>query len=169
MSVAMIRDLYDYHRWANRTLFDFAAALGEPACAREVGAQFSHPRVTRMFAHLYGADRVWLSRWKGASPTALPGAELTTMAAVRAKWDALEAEQKAFVDALKDADLARTVEYKNTEGKAFRAPLGPLLQHVANHATHHRSEIATMVTMLSGSPPDTGMNTWVLARTGQTR
>jgi len=26
-----------------------------------------------------------------------------------------------------------------------------------------------MVTMLSGSPPDTGINTWILARTGQTR
>jgi len=26
-----------------------------------------------------------------------------------------------------------------------------------------------MVTILSGSPPDTGMNSWILARTGQTR
>ena len=122
-----------------------------------------------MFAHLYGADWVWLSRWKGTSPTNLPGADLPTMAIVRAKWDALEAEQQAFVAALTEADLSRAVAYKNTEGKAFSAPLGPLLQHVANHATHHRSEIATMVTMLSGSPPDTGINTWILARTGQMR
>jgi uncharacterized damage-inducible protein DinB len=169
MSMATIRDLYEYHRWANRRLYDFAAALGEETCARDVGPHFSHPKVTRMFAHLYGADWVWLSRWKGASPTTLPGAELTTMAMVRQKWDSLEAEQKAFVDALQDADLTRIVEYKNTEGKAFTAPLGPLLQHVANHATHHRSEIATMVTVLSGSPPDTGINTWILMRTGQTR
>jgi uncharacterized damage-inducible protein DinB len=44
-----------------------------------------------------------------------------------------------------------------------------LLQHVANHATHHRSEIATMLTIASGSPPDTGINTWELTRTGQQR
>ena len=169
MSVAMVRDLYDYHRWANRKLYDFAAALGEEACAREVGKQFSYPKVTRMFAHLSGADWIWLSRWKGTSPTTLPGAELTTMAVVRGRWDALEAEQKAFVDGLSDADLARVVEFKNTEGKAYSAPLGQLLQHVANHATHHRSEIATMVTMLSGSPPDTGINTWILVRSGQLR
>jgi len=169
MSVAMIRDLYEYHRWANCRLFDFASALGEETCARDVGAQFSHPRVTRMFGHLYGAEHLWLRRWKGTSPTNQPGAELTTMAAVRQPWDVLEAEQTAFLDALRDADLARVVEYKSTEGKVFRAPLGPLLQHVANHATHHRSEIATMVTMLSGSPPDTGINTWILLRTGQTR
>ena len=28
------------------------------------------------------------------------------------------------------------------------------------HATHHRSEIATMITLISGSPPDTGINTY---------
>ncbi|TMQ23015.1 MAG: hypothetical protein E6K82_11910, partial [Candidatus Rokuibacteriota bacterium] len=66
-----------------------------------------------------------------------------------------------------DADLPRVIQYKNTQGQAFQAPLGQLMQHVANHATHHRSEIATMVTMLSGSPPDTGINTWILTRTGQ--
>jgi uncharacterized damage-inducible protein DinB len=169
MSLTLIRDLYDYHRWANRRLYDVAAALGEDVCGRDVGKQFSYPTLTRMFGHLYGADRVWLSRWKGTSPTSLPGAEFATLAAVRARWDELEAEQRAFVDALTDADLGRVVEYKNTEGKAFRLPLGPLLQHVANHATHHRSEIATMVTMLSASPPDTGINSWLLVRSGQTR
>jgi uncharacterized damage-inducible protein DinB len=169
MSVAMIRDLYDYHRWANRRLFDVAAGLGAESCARDMGGHFSFSTLTRTFAHLYGADAVWLSRWKGVSPTAMPGGDLVTMAAVRRQWDALEAEQKAFVDDLADADLARTVEYKNTQGQAFTAPLGSLLQHVPNHATHHRSEIATMITLIKGSPPDTGMNTWVLLRTGQTR
>jgi uncharacterized damage-inducible protein DinB len=169
MSLTLIRDLYEYHRWANRRLYDVAAALGEDVCGRDVGKQFSYPTLTRMFGHLYGADRVWLSRWKGTSPTSLPGAEFPTLAAVRPRWDELEAEQRAFVDALTDTDLARTIEYKNTEGKAFRLPLGPLLQHVANHATHHRSEIATMVTMLSASPPDTGINSWLLMRSGQTR
>ena len=38
--------------------------------------------------------------------------------------------------------------------------LAPLLQHVVNHATHHRSEVATMITLASGSPPDTGINTY---------
>jgi len=92
--------------------------------AREVGAQFSHSKVTRMFAHLYGADWVWLSRWKGTSPTTQPGAELPTMALVRGPWDALETEQKAFIDGLKDSELERMVESRNTEGKAFSAPLG---------------------------------------------
>jgi len=169
MSLGMIRDLYAYNRWANHRLFDFAAALGEEVCRRDLGASFSMPTVARMFGHLYGAEWMWLARWKGTSPTSLPGAELLSMAAIRQTWDALETEAQAFVDGLAEADLARAVHYKTTEGKAYSAPLGQLLQHVANHATHHRSEIATMVTMLSGSPPDTGINTWILTRTGQLR
>jgi uncharacterized damage-inducible protein DinB len=169
MSLAMIRDLYEYNRWANHRLFDFAVGVGEEACARDLGPHFSVPTVTRMFAHLYGAESAWLSRWKGTSPTVMPGAELASMAAVRQAWDRLEADERAFIEGLGEADLGRVVNFRNTEGKAYSAPLGQLLQHVANHATHHRSEIATMVTLLSGSPPDTGINSWILVRTGQMR
>ena len=169
MSTAFIRDLYEYNRWANHRLFDFAAQLGENVCGRDVGKQFSMPTVTRMFGHMYGAESIWLSRWKGTSPPVMPGARFVSLADVRQKWDVLEAEQQAFITGLTDAALARTIDYKNTEGKAFTASLGTLMQHVANHATHHRSEIATMVTMLSGSPPDTGINTWTLIRSGQMR
>ncbi|HYB69926.1 MAG TPA: DinB family protein [Candidatus Bathyarchaeia archaeon] len=160
MAVALIQDLYDYHRWANRRLFDVATGLGD-AVGRDMGRHFSFPTLKGMFAHVYGADHVWLTRWKGSSPSRLLGdADFATMADLRARWDVLEAEQRAFVEALGEADLARPVVYKNTEGKEFRVALGPLLQHVVNHATHHRSEAATMITLISGSPPDTGINTY---------
>ena len=32
MSIEMIRGLYDYHRWANRALFDIAVARGVRWC-----------------------------------------------------------------------------------------------------------------------------------------
>jgi uncharacterized damage-inducible protein DinB len=161
MSTELVRSLYDYHRWANRRLFEVAAALGDAAVTRDMGKHWSVPTVKGMFAHLYGADSIWLSRWRGTSPSRLPGdADFATMADLRVRWDALEAEQRAFVDGLTEADLARPVSYKNTEGAQFSVALGPLLQHVVNHATHHRSEIATMITVISGSPPDTGINTY---------
>jgi uncharacterized damage-inducible protein DinB len=169
MSAAMLADLYEYHRWANHMLFDVASALGEDACARELGKHFSVPTLTRMFAHIYGADLNWLKRFKGSSPTESPFFDIPSMAEVRRKWDPLEAEQKAFVEGLTEADVSREVHYKNSQGQAFHATLGVLLQHVANRATHHRSEIATMLTLLSGSPPDTGINTWILRRTDQAR
>jgi uncharacterized damage-inducible protein DinB len=110
-----------------------------------------------------------MSRWTGGSLTVPPGGELATLASIRTPWDDVEREQRAFVEALTAADFDRVVLYSNAEGKQFRAPLGPLLHHVANHATHHRSEIATMLTMVSGSPPDTGLVTYLLATTGQQR
>ena len=161
MSTELIRGLYDYHHWANRRLFDVAAGLGDAALTRDMGKQWSVPTLKGMFAHLYGADTAWLSRWKGTSPARIPGdADVPTMADLRARWDALEVEQRSFVAGLSDADLARPVTYKNTEGVQFTVALGPLLQHVVNHATHHRSEAATMITLISGSPPDTGINTY---------
>jgi len=167
MDAELIRGLYDYHRWANRRLFDVAAGLGEEAAQREVGKQFSFPTVRRMFAHLYGADWVWLMRWKGTSPTKLPGGEIESLADLREKWDAVEREQRAFVESLTPADLGRIVAYTSTEGKAFKVALGPLLQHVVNHATHHRSEIATMLTMIHGSPPPTDLAIYQLIQSGQ--
>ena len=126
-----------------------------------MGKHWSVPTVKGMFAHIYGADSIWLSRWKGGTLTRLAGdADFATLADLRAKWDALEAEQRAFVDGLAEADLARPVTYRNTQGAQFSVALGALLQHVVNHATHHRSEIATMITLISGSPPDTGINTY---------
>jgi uncharacterized damage-inducible protein DinB len=160
MAMALIRELYGYHWWANRRLFDVAAGLGD-AVTRDMGKHWSVPSVKAMFAHLYGADFIWLSRWKGGSPGRLPGdADFPTLGQLRAAWDALEVEQRAFVEGLGEADLARPVTYKNTAGEEFRVALGPLLQHVVNHATHHRSEIATMITLISASPPDTGINTY---------
>jgi uncharacterized damage-inducible protein DinB len=159
-SVDVIRALYDYHHWANRRLLDVAAGLGEDTAGRDVGPQFSFPTVRRLLAHIYGADSIWLARWKGTSPSGLPGADITSLAALRERWDELVADQKSFVESLTASELARIVRYKNTQGQPFENPLWTLLQHVANHATHHRSEVATMLTMLSGSPPSTDLITF---------
>lgn len=163
----VIRELWDYHWWANRRLFDVAAALGEDAVARDLGRHWSFPTLVGMLAHVCAADRVWLERWKGGSPPGLPGSDTKTLAALRPMWERLESEQRAFLATLSAADLARIVDYKNTEGKACRVALGPLLQHVPTHAVHHRSELATMITIISGSPPYTGLVTYQLAKTGQ--
>ena len=163
-SLDLIRGLYDYHRWANRRLFDVAAALEPAILTRDLGAHWSVATLTGMFAHLCGADALWLARWRGTSPAR---AEMPDLAAVRRVWDGVEADQRAFLDGLAEADLARPVTYRNAEGASLSLALGPSLQHVANHATHHRSEIATMLTLTSGSPPDTGIATYQTAVAGR--
>src|SRR5207247_1735477 len=119
-SVGLLRGLYDYHWWANHRLFGPVRALGEETARREVGKQFSFPTLKGMFAHLYAADFIWLSRWQGVPTGRLMGdGDFATLAELRSRWDRLEGEQKAFVEGLTPADLDRVVSYKNTEGKAL--------------------------------------------------
>jgi uncharacterized damage-inducible protein DinB len=160
METTLIRELYGYHHWANRRLFEVARGLGAEPQSRDMGKPWSFPTLTRMFSHIYGADWLWLQRFRGVSPTTMPGPEFATLDALRPAWDALEAEQRAHLDLLTEADLARIVSFKNTQGIEGHVALGPLLQHVVNHATHHRSEAAAMITLISGSPPDTGIATY---------
>ncbi|MGH7353754.1 MAG: DinB family protein [Candidatus Rokuibacteriota bacterium] len=167
----LIRGLYDYHWWANQRLFDAVRKLGEEAAGRDLGKHFSFPTLRGMLAHIYAADWIWLERWHGRTPTALPP-EPPTLSALRAIWEPFEKTQRAFIGALTPADLSRSVEFRSTayptkDGGPYRIPLAPLLQHVANHATHHRSEIATMHTLLAGSPPATDISLYLAIASGR--
>src|SRR4030095_2113508 len=100
-----------------------------------MGKQWSVPTLKGMFAHIYGADTIWLTRWRGTSPSRIPGdADFASMADLRAKWDALESEQRAFVDGLDEAGLSRVVSYKNTEGTELGVALRGLLRDLGNQA-----------------------------------
>ena len=160
MSLELIHELWEYHHWANRRLFDVTAALGDEIAGRDVGTQFSMPTIRQMLTHIYSSDRIWLLRWTGDPDATHTGGDITTLSQLRPRWDELEAEQRRYLGGLRDADLERAVEIRR-EGKTEQLPFAPLLLHVPNHATHHRSEIATMLTMVSGSPPDTGVNTYI--------
>lgn len=164
----LVRDLYTFHRWANRRLWDAFVALG-PRGTVNLGKHFSFPTIKGVFAHIHGADAIWLARWKGTSQARLLGdSDFPTAAALRGRWDELEKDQWAFLTALGPADLRRVVAYRNTTGQPFSAPLGTLLHHVVDHGTHHRSEIATMITTAGGAPPATGIIAYHLATSGQT-
>jgi uncharacterized damage-inducible protein DinB len=165
MSVALIREYWVYHHWANHKLFEVTAALGEDAAGRPVGKQFSEPSPRAMLVHIYGADRFWLETWLGRPPTVVRGDPtyglvITTLGELGRRWDELKAEQRRFLDGLVETDLARPVDGTTPEGKIFSRPLGMLLLHVPTHAAHHRSELATMLTMVSAPPPDTGINSY---------
>lgn len=61
----------------------------------------------------------------------------------------------AYLAILSDAELDGEVEYRSNEGKPFVSRRRDMLTHVYNHATYHRGQIAVLVKMAGGSPPDT--------------
>ena len=62
--------LYAYTRWACGKVLDSVESLTAGEFTRAVGGSFGSVQAT--LAHLWGADWVWLERWHGRSPAALP-------------------------------------------------------------------------------------------------
>jgi uncharacterized damage-inducible protein DinB len=147
----VIRSLYRYNDWANQRILEASARL-TPAQLREGGgASFDSIRDT--LVHTMGAQWLYLERWHGRSPRALPAAaDFPDLAAIRTRWDRIERDTQAFVAAVTDADLTRVVEYTNTRGERWAYPLWQQMIHQVNHATQHRSEAAVMLTKLGSSP-----------------
>lgn len=151
MSLEMIRTLYNYNAWANRRVLDTAARLSPEQLQATMGTSFDSIHAT--LVHVMGAQWIWLSRWQGMSPTALFNpADYPDLAAIRQRWDEIERDTQAFVQALDEAGLARVVNYSNTTGSPFAYPLWQLMLHQVNHATQHRSEVAMVLTEFGYSP-----------------
>ena len=88
---------------------------------------------------------MWLRRWKGESPRALPDwAVAPGVEDLRAKLRGIETERAAFLDTLTDAGLSRRVAYTNLKGEPLEYVLADLLMHLVNHSTYHRGQVAAM-------------------------
>jgi uncharacterized damage-inducible protein DinB len=148
---AVIRDLYEYSAWANARILDTAATLTREQLLAPGGASFDSVRDT--LVHTMNAPWLYLERWQARSPRAWPEASTyPDLAAIRARWDAIERDTHAFVVALDDARLAAVVEYTNMQGEPWAYPLWQQMIHQVNHATQHRSEAAVLLTQLGHSP-----------------
>ncbi|HND22651.1 MAG TPA: DinB family protein, partial [Acidobacteriota bacterium] len=79
-------------------------------------------------------------------------ADFPTVESLVERWNTVEANIREFLSTLTDDDLTRMVEYPNDRGELLTMPLGELLQHAANHAVHHRGQVALLLRMLGQSP-----------------
>jgi uncharacterized damage-inducible protein DinB len=151
MLTEVIRNLYDYNAWANTRILDRAAALTPAQLLAPGGASFDSVRDT--LVHTMGAQWLYLERWHGRSPRAMPDAKtFADLAAIRSRWDEIERDTQAFVAALDDTQLAAPLSYVNTQGETWTYPLWQQMIHQVNHATQHRSEAAVLLTQLGHSP-----------------
>ena len=154
MHLDMLRLLYSHNAWANARILDTAAAL-TPEQSRTpniAGLASVHDTLT----HTLGAQQLWFSRWRCTSLVTTPApADYPDLAAIRERWEKLEADTGAFVAALgvdEEHDPARDVTYANTRGQTWTKPLWQLLLQQVTHAAQHRSEIAAMLTHYGHSP-----------------
>jgi uncharacterized damage-inducible protein DinB len=156
VNVEDFRLLYAYNSWANHRTLDSCAGLSLEQFTRDLGSSFRSVRDT--LAHIYGAEWVWLERWRGRVPNALPSpTDLPDFDSVRGRRAQHEANLDAFIASLTPSELERVIKYKNTQGMPFEGPLSPMLQHVVNHSSYHRGQIATLLRQLGAKPVSTDL------------
>ena len=144
MSPEEMRALYDFNAWANRRAMDAASALTTEQFVKPLGSSFGSVRDT--LAHLCGAEWIWLERFQGRSPAALPDLDqFADLAGLRERWLEQEAQLLNFVGKLTQADLDRVMEYKTFKFGVYSNPLWQSMQHVVNHGTYHRGQVTTML------------------------
>jgi uncharacterized damage-inducible protein DinB len=162
----LLSSLYEYGAWVNQRLLEAAAALTEEQFTRQVLPGFGSVHLT--LVHLLGAEVLWFARWQGQSPkTMLSRQELPAAPAIRERWAELIDERRAYFAALDEAELAATLHWTNTRGQSYALPRWQVMLHCANHSTHHRSEVAAMLTKLGHEPDSTDLLEFYLERAGQ--
>src|SRR5258708_9643613 len=139
--------LFEYNYWGRDRQLEASAALSQEQFLRPLGSSFSSLRDT--LAHLVAAEWIWLERWLGRSPTALPSAEeFPTLARVEERWREVERDMREYLRGLKEDQLPRPLSYKNFAGVTWTYPLWRAMLHLVNHQTYHRGQVTTLLRQL---------------------
>lgn len=155
-----IEDLFAYGRWAMGKTLDSVTPLSADEFARSIGGSFGSVQGT--FVHMWGADWVWIERFHGRSPSALPaGVSLTSAGDVRGRYDEIHEAQKRLLGALTPARLAEPLTYVNFAGQTCTYSVSDAMVHVVNHGTYHRGQIATLLRQLGKKAASTDYLRWI--------
>lgn len=156
MDIQDFRTLYEYNSWANHRTLDSCASLTPEQFTRDLGSSFGSVRDT--LVHILGAEWIWLERWHGRVPAGLPVAkDFPDLESVRRRWAEVERDLIDYIASLTPEDLQRTIQFKTLAGVPVSQPLWPCLQHLANHSTYHRGQIATLLRQLGAKPVSTDL------------
>ena len=173
MTIDDIRPLYQYYRWANNRVFQAASRLSVEEFTRDLGGSFRSVRDT--LVHIIGGEWIWLRYWKEppTSSALLTGLRtrrdllfnpdsFPSVATVQLKWSEVENEQTEFVSSLTDELLERMLPFRATQVR-----LAQLMQHVANHSTYHRGQVALMMRQLGAEPVATDFHVFLVECTSE--
>lgn len=160
--------LYEYDRWANHRVLQACSTLTAEEFTGDLGGSFSSVRDTLL--HIFAGEWGWIQYWKEASPDSTFVADLMSrrkvlfdpsvfpdLAAIRQKWTEIEREQIEFIRSLTDEGFERNLPVRGKQVKLIH-----LMQHVANHSTYHRGQIALMMRQLKAVPQATDFHVFMM-------
>jgi uncharacterized damage-inducible protein DinB len=147
--------LANYNAFANRRLYEAAAAMSDADYRADHGAFFKSVHGT--LNHLLVTDRIWMKRFTGVGATAdsLDAILFDELAPLRAAREAEDSRIRVYVEALGEAELTRVISYRGvTSPRLIEQPLWEALTHFFNHQTHHRGQAHALLTRIAGAAPE---------------
>jgi uncharacterized damage-inducible protein DinB len=147
--------LANYNAFANRRLFEAAAALSDADYRADHGAFFKSVQGT--LNHLLVADRIWMKRFTGvgAAPDRLNAILFDEFAPLRAARETEDSRIRVYVEALGNGELLRKISYRGvTSPNLSEQPLWQALTHFFNHQTHHRGQVHALLTRIASAAPE---------------
>ena len=152
MDLATIRFLADYNQAVTARMDALIAELPEDGWNREFGGYFSSVR--SLCNHLCTADFNWLKRFsllRGfgyikdeffAREFKFGSQAFDDKAGYLALRKRLDGYLIRFAAELKDDDLSKFLDYKDSHGDPHHQEFGLVVLHVFNHQTHHRGMVS---------------------------
>ena len=163
-----IQLLYEYDRWANNRVLQAVSALSDEQFTRDLGGSFRSVRDT--LVHIIGGEWGWLAYWKELPHSSAFSTDLrrrrdalfnpdafSSVAAVQLKWAEVEKEQAEFVNRVTNESLEKMLPFRTTQIR-----LAHLMQHLANHSTYHRGQVALMMRQLDAEPLATDFHVFLV-------
>ena len=136
--------LVDHLEWADRRVLDSLRAMPHP-----------DQRALDLYAHVLGAEHVWVCRILERAPREKVWPDLTlerasSLAAENAR------ELRAVLERCSADELVRKIAYTNSAGADFLSTIEDMLLQVVLHGCYHRGQVALMVRGSGGeaSPTD---------------
>lgn len=147
--------LFEHNRWANRRAAEACAGLTDAQLDATVVGTADSVRNTLM--HIAGAEQRYVMLLSGRQPTyserdGWPGAETLKRA--------LDVSGSALADLAGHADPDEVLRGERG-GQPYELPAMIVYTQVINHATEHRSQIATILTQQGVEPPDFQAWAWL--------
>lgn len=136
---SILQDLFDHNDWANSKIFCLCQTLSDEQLdqPREMG--FGTLRNTVF--HNLEAEKLWLERWLGQPWRPLEAdANSRTIGEIEEEARAIAQQRNELLHKESESNFSRVVEFQDSQQRDYKFPIGPLMNHVANHGVHHRAQ-----------------------------
>ncbi|HEY9516032.1 MAG TPA: DinB family protein [Gemmatimonadaceae bacterium] len=137
-----------------RRLTEHCLAADASLAAALRAVQSSPAPLVREYAHILGAEEVWLARLESRTARAAIWPEATVGELLPLR-DAVVDGYRAYVGRLSADDLGRLIDYRNSAGLTFSNTIADILLHVMLHGQYHRGKVNLLLRQSGLAPVPT--------------